>query len=560
MEAARPIPWGRRTVRFISESETIIDTATVAPNGTITLRAWVTNTRSDGTVLPVVNEKVSFVIVNSGNGGYLVASSDRTGSDGQVTALFTAGNSMYSDQVRVTTSVGATATIYINKVSGSPDPYIKEMKASNTEVVAGQTSVIKVNVVDGTGSTVKNVYVRFRLAVNNSGAVFADAYADANFYAYTDLGGNATVVYQAGNGNPYAVVYDSVVAETENGSSMAVEIKRTAGTAPEPPEELSVTLAAAPTSVAAGITSIITATVTGTNKAGADVTFTIPVNNSGATFINSAGSIVTTATVTASGSGVATIIYRAGNASTGTAVQDTVQALLANGSNAAIILTRTATTTPSTYTTVAIGASSTSVDAGEVSIVTATVTTTTDGTSTAAPGVLVNFTLPVNSSGASLSASSATTDGSGKAVVIYRPGATQVTVQDTVRAAVGTAASAVAITVNGSSTMGYSITLEAAPPTLTADNANSIITANVKNNAGAVISGVTVHFEVTSGEGSVSPTTAITDNSGNAVTTFTGAGDAAVPPVHPIPTGTTAVVTASIMSGTYADAVIITYP
>jgi hypothetical protein len=172
----------------------------------------------------------------------------------------------------------------------------------------------------------------------------------------------------------------------------------------------------------------------------------------------------------------------------------------------------------------------------------------------------VNFTLPVNSSGASLSASSATTDGSGKAVVIYRPGVTQVTVQDTVRAAVGTAASAVAITVNGSSTMGYSITLEAAPPTLTADNANSIITANVKNNAGAVISGVTVHFEVTSGEGSVSPTTAITDNSGNAVTTFRGAGDSAVPPVHPIPTGTTAVVTASIMSGTYADAVIITYP
>lgn len=547
-------PMGTGTIRFISESKTIIDTTTVAPNGTITLRAWVTNTRTDGTVVPVVNEKVSFAIVNSGNGGSLVASSDRTGSNGEVTALFTAGNSMYSDQVRATTSVGATATIYINKVSGSPDPYIKEMKASNKEVVAGQTSVITVNVVDGTGSAVKNVYVRFRLTVNNSGAVFADAYADANFYAYTDLGGNATVVYQAGNGNPYAIVYDSVVAETENGSSMAVEIKRTAGTAPTT-EALSVTLAAAPTSVAAGITSIITATVTGTDKAGADVTLTIPVNNSGAAFIVNGVSQLT-ANIKTGGTGIAEAIYRAGNASSGTAIQDTIQALLANGSNAAIIVTRTAATTPSTYTTVAIEASSTSVDAGEVSIVTATVTTITDGTSKAAPGIPVIFTLPVNSSGATLKAPSGTgvtvtadTDAAGKAQAIYQPGTTQVTVQDTVRAAVGAAASAVAITVNGSSTTGYSITLTADPATLSTNTSNSVITANVKNNAGAVISGVPVYFEGLSGR--VSPQMAITDNSGNAVTVFTGDGRSS---------GGTDVVTARVMSGAFTDAVIITYP
>lgn len=547
-------PMGTATIRFVDELGTIVPSTTCGVNGTITLRVFVSNQRSDGAVVPVVNEKVSFVIVNAGSGASLATSDVRTGSDGEATCLFTSGNNTYSDIVRATTEGGATASIYINKTGGSVTPYIKTITASHgstTPLVAHQTSVITVNVVDGSDKVVQGVLVRFRLAVNNSGATFADAYSDANIYAYTDAGGNATAIYQAGDADPYATVYDSIVAELYGyDSTKAVEIERSAAQEPST-EPLSVTLKPEPASVAAGATSIITATVSGTAKAGAQVTFSIPVNNSGARFINDAGIAVTTLTTTAGGSGATSVIYRAGSAGTGM-VQDTVLALLETGANAATILTRTATV-PSAYT-VALAASDTDVKAGEVSVITATVTTNADGAQTPAAGVAVTFSLPVNSSGATLTGASATTDGSGKAVVIYRPGNTQNTVQDTVRAAVGASSNAVAITVNGSSTTGYSIDLKADPATLTASDSNSVITATVKNNAGAVISGVTVSFAVTGGiGGSVTPTSAVTDGSGNAVTTYTGIGGS--PAV-----GSTAVVTARIMSNTYSDAVIITYP
>jgi hypothetical protein len=61
---------------------------------------------------------------------------------------------------------------------------------------------------------------------------------------------------------------------------------------------------------------------------------------------------------------------------------------------------------------------------------------------------MVTFTLSVNNSGATLSASSAVTDGSGKAQVTYQAGSNSPTidVQDVVRAAAGSIASLVAIT------------------------------------------------------------------------------------------------------------------
>ena len=547
-------PMGTATVRFVDESGSIISSTSVGVNGTITLRIKVTNTRSDGTAVPVVNEQVSFVIVNSGNGGSLTVSNDHTGSDGTATALFKSGNSMYSDNVRVTTEAGSTASIYINKTGGLTEPSIKTIAASSPSVVAGQTSVITVNIADGAGGAVMGVLVTFTIPVNGSGAVFSYGGGTGLTYStYTDVGGNATAVYKAGGVDPYNDAYDSVMAEisgTGYYSSKAVDIKRTAGTAPPPTTDLSVTLAAAPTSVAASQTSIITATVAGDNKSGAGVTFTIPVNASGASFITNSGASVPSITVTASGTGIATALYQAGTLSPGVQVQDTVQAVLSNGANAAVILTRTSTTT--SYYAVSITPSSASVTAGQVSIITATVTITSGTTTTNAGGVTVSFTLPVNSSGATLTPTTATTDSSGKAVVIYQPGATSpaVTVQDTVQAAIGTATSAVAITRTGSSTSAFSIAVVAAPATLATATSNSIITANVKNNLGTVVSGVTVNFVATKGTVAGSATT---DGSGNAVVTYSGDGVAGV---H------TGVVTASISVGgnTYTAAAVINYP
>jgi hypothetical protein len=92
---------------------------------------------------------------------------------------------------------------------------------------------------------------------------------------------------------------------------------------------------------------------------------------------------------------------------------------------------------------------------------------------------------------------------------------------------------------------------------LATDTSNSIVTATVKNNAGAPVSGVTVNFVVTGDPilGALSVASATTDVAGNAVTTFTGGGGGPR-------TGDTNVVTATITIGaaTYTNAVIITYP
>ena len=193
-----------------------------------------------------------------------------------------------------------------------------------------------------------------------------------------------------------------------------------------------------------------------------------------------------------------------------------------------------------------VAASPTSVSAGQVSIVTATLTGDDK------EGVTVTFTLPINSSGATLSAATATTDGSGKAVVTYQAGTASPTlsVSDTVQAAVGSISSTAVITRTGSATTTFSITVTPNPQTLASKTSSSVLTANVKNNLGTAVSGVTVTFTAT--RGSLSALSVTTDGSGNAVTTFTGDGGA---------TGS-AIVSASVTVGgnTYASAVAINIP
>ncbi len=543
-------PMGTGTVTLTA------DATEVQAGGSCTLTATVTNQTGEKTTVPVIGERVSFSLLTR-NGGTLAAASDRTGSGGVATAIYTAGNNLSQDVIRVTTDVGAMASITITKTGGIAGARISSLVALPTTVVADQTSVITATVTDGNSNPMQGETVTFTLPVNESGASFvnADGVYVSSVSVNTDASGNAVAIYLAGSISPLTAVYDTVRATMANGSSNAVVITRSAGTAPPPTTDLSVTLATNPStpSVPAGGTIIITATVAGDNKSGAAVAFSLPVNHSGASFINTSGTSVASITVTAGGSGIATALYQAGSTSPGTEVQDTIQAVLTNGANAAVILTRTSATT--SYYAVTIVPSETSVTAGQVSIITATVTVsgTTPGP---AGGVPVAFTLPVNSSGATLSAMTATTDSSGKAVVIYQPGTTNptLTVQDTVQAAVGTATDAKAITRTGSSPSGFGITATAAPATLALDNSDSIITAKVTNTAGGATNGLMVWFTVTGG-GTVVPAWAITDGSGNAVTTFTGGPGARA-------TGDTDVVIASITVGgnTYTSAALVSYP
>ncbi len=541
-------PMGTATVQFIDEAGKIlfpeeggsIFAFVIMPGESRQLIVKVTNARSDGSIVPVVNEYVSFTLLTPANGGSIRMVTDRTDSSGRAIAMYTSGNNYVMDEIRATTEAGASAQLTILKTGGLVGKQIASLTPSSVLVPDGATSVIQALVTDGNGNPVMGETVLFSFTVNASGAYFVTAsQADVGtFSATTDASGRAQAVYRAGGNQPNQILYDTIRAALSNGSTQSVMITRTAGTVPG---ALSISVSADPTSVAAGNVSIITAAVTGENNSGVTVTFWLSDNNSGATL--SATSAVT------DGSGNASVTYAAGSNNPTVNVDDVVRASVGSAS-ASVIITRTASGGVAAYA-ISVQTSPTSVTAGQVSIITATVTSG----STPASGVVVAFTLPVNQSGATLSAASATTDGNGKAVVIYRPGGTNpdTTLQDTVQASVGTATDAKAITRTGSSTISYSIDITANPSTLTQVHNNSVVTATVTNNAGTPISAVTVNFTVVGASvGTVSPASAITDGSGNAVTVYTGG----------LGPGATGVVVSSITIGgnTYTDAVTIKNP
>jgi hypothetical protein len=403
------------------------------------------------------------------------------------------------------------------------------------------TVALTAKVKNASGNPVAGREVTFRFVANQSGATLNTSPGPVK--ANTDNAGEATITYTAGTTTPG---FDIVRASLSNGATMDTNITvASTGTG-----ELKIALDGSLTSLSAGQNSILTATVTdglGNPISGAIVHFSWIWNRSAANLDDLHSGLG--APTDADGKAVA--VYTAGWATPTQIVEDTIQASVA-GATGAIVMTRTAGGGGVPTYAVSIGASATSVTAGQVSIITATLTGDNN------VGVTVTFSLPVNISGASLSASSAVTDSNGNAVVIYQPGTTSptLTVQDTVQAAAGTTTSAVAITRTGSSTSAFSIIVNALPATLTTNASNSVVTANVTNNLGTVVSGVTVNFAVTGvfPLGTLSVASAITDGNGNAVTTFTGNGTGL--------TGATSVVTASVtVSGnTYTNAVVITYP
>ena len=544
-DSADPLRTG--IIQFYDVSTGVIITSTTTQTGgSVTLVVRVLNLRSDGTTwVPIIGEKVTFTLLTPGNGGGLTVVNDRTAGNGQAMAVFTAGNNSATDSVRATTGSGATASITITKTGGIVGARISTLVASATTVAGYQTSTVTATVTDGNSpaNPILGEPVTFTIPMNQSDACFITASLACvdTVTVNSDASGHAVALYRGGAYNPYYDVSDTVRAALANGSSNALVIIRSAAT---PPVPLSIAVTATPEGpLTAGQASVITATLSGDDKVGVLVTFSLPVNNSGASL--SASSAVT------DGNGNAVVTYVAGGSNATEDVSDSVQASVGSISGS-VAITRSGT--GATALSISVAASPASVGAGQVSIVTATLT----GTNVA--GVTVNFSL-TTTIGSTLSSTTAVTDGSGRAVVTYTAGLTNPTqnITDTVRATSGSAASAVAITRTGSAvTPGYVVTVTAVPSTLTADNANSIITANVKNDGTAVI-GQVVTFTVTGTAPTgtfpgAAPWTATTDASGNAVNTFTGGG------AHP--TGETNVVTATITVGAanYSGNVIITYP
>ncbi len=404
-------PMGTGTVQFVDESGSVITSATVSPGGSITLLAKVTNLRSDGTAVPVVNEKVSFSLISFGNGGGVSVVNDRTASGGQAMAVYTAGNNMASDTVRVTTDgSGSTATITITKTGGIVGARIATLSPSSSAVAAGQTSVITAHVTDGNSNPMWGETVTFTIPVNESGAsfVYAAGVYVSSVSVNTDAAGNAIAVYYAGSNDSLTVVYDTVRGALTNGSSNAVVITRSAET---PPTDLSISVAAAPTPVSAGQVSIVTATLTGDDNAGVTVTFSLPVNNSGASL--SASYAVT------DGSGKAVVTYTAGSSNPTQTVTDTVRASVGSISDSAAI-TRTGTGTTSYTVTLTPPGDFTGGWTGQ--IVAGTLTAkVVDNLGKNVAGVTVTFTIESASVGAkgTLSSATAVTNAGGEAAVSY---------------------------------------------------------------------------------------------------------------------------------------------
>jgi hypothetical protein len=179
--------------------------------------------------------------------------------------------------------------------------------------------------------------------------------------------------------------------------------------------------------LAAGETTVITANVTDGNGdpvLGETVTFTIPVNASGASFSSPCNALTlicgsVSVQVTTDSGGNAVAIYVAGDNYANYTVYDTVRAVLTNGSSNAVTITRNARpagTVAGYSIAVASIPPTVGIDpAGGSTVVTATVQDGSIGMS----GVTVDFVTV----GGAVSPASATTDANGKAVTVFTAGA-----------------------------------------------------------------------------------------------------------------------------------------
>jgi hypothetical protein len=531
-------------------------TTNVEPGQIVSITATVTN---DGK--PAWGQKVAFS-VQTPNGGSLSPQERETDGNGKAQTLYTASSNSV-DIIQATLSNGAVATVTITKTGSAR---ISSLAASPTTVVEGEPSIITAKVTSDGSNPRSGVAVTFTLPVNASGAGFVNASGAtvSTVSVATDASGNAVATYRAGGVSPAVDVFDTVQAALANGSMYSVVIIRKSGTIPS---GATVALSASPTTVKGGQTSVITATVTGGTSSGENeiVTLTLPVNNSGASFLNAAGTGVSTVTIRTGSGGTASAIYKAGTINSGTAVQDTVMGVLSNGALNAVTITRSSETIPAGAVITTLSASPTAVNGGQTSVITARVT---GGTGSGENEVVI-LTIPVNNSGAgflnaagvSVSSVAIVTGSGGTASAIYRAGANNsgTSIQDTVMAVLYNGAlNAVAITVNAGATR-YALTVTANPSTIVvpfgAHTGVSLITANIRDNNGTAYVGASVSFTVSFGAGVGNATMtspATTDGNGNAVSNYTSAHSAA----------TSDIVTASATIGSviYTGAVVITVP
>jgi protocatechuate 3,4-dioxygenase beta subunit len=383
-----------------------------------------------------------------------------------------------------------------------------------TSLAAGESSIITATVTDGAGAPVQGKTVTFTLLHNNSGATSTTLNGGR-----TDAQGQAIATYTAGANSPTTTVQDIIQASV-TGAAAAATITRISSSSAA--TGFRMTLTADSTSLAAGQSTVVTATVTdgsGSPAGGQAVTLTLLNNNSGATLtILSLG--------VTDNSGQAQAIYTAGANSPTTSVQDTIQASV-TGAAGVIIITRLSSSTALTGFRMTLTADSISLSAGNSTIIKATIT---NGSGTPSAGQTVTFAFLHNNSGATLvPLNGGVTDASGQAIATYTAGAinSAASVQDMIQASVTGTTGAVIITrVSSSTTLtGLRMTLTAAAISLAAGE-STIITATVNDGSGSPVQGQPVAFSFVTHPSGASLTilSATTDAAGEATALYTAGG------------------------------------
>ena len=383
-------PMGTGTVTLTADS------TTVEPGGSCTLTATVTNIRATGTSVPVVGETVSFAVLTD-NGGTISFANDKTGAGGVARATYTAGNNLIPDTVRVITSVGATATVTINK-TGTPRGKVVALTASpdpsSAAVNPGDLILITATVTDG-GYAVQNERVTFSLTTSIGSSLSFQS-------GTTNALGAVTTMYTAGTGSDQ----DVITATLANGATSQMII-----TVEEATE--SITLSSSVTlPIAPGANSTMTATVTDSNGdkvIGVTVYF----------YLSTSNGTINQSQVTTDGSGQASVLYTAGNSLN----SDVLWASTAGGASTSLIITKEGGAVGS-YTVTVTAAPTTLATDTSPSIVTATVT---DNQGKVVSDVTVNFTVSGSAPLGTLSVASGVTDASGNVVTTFTGGGVHAT-------------------------------------------------------------------------------------------------------------------------------------
>lgn len=215
---------------------------------------------------------------------------------------------------------------------GATSYSISLSRGSSDDIGAGSTEIITATVTDETGVAVSGQAVTFSFFDNKSGATIT------TMSGTTDAAGRATALYTAGEKDAEIDVQDIIQASI-SGISDVIIITRTGSQADA--DNIS-SIDASPSTVFVEDMSIITATVWHDGDYGtiADqtITFTIPTNNSGASFINDNDESVSTITLSLqlgnAGHTDVPVTYRAG----ATEGQDIVVATLGNGMTQSVLV------------------------------------------------------------------------------------------------------------------------------------------------------------------------------------------------------------------------------